>query len=169
MESNSEQFPQPNSRFVGFLLCHVHQLELIAEVGFTVSLVMLLGAFFGKDWPKGAALWPMIVGASVLFFLGRRIADPANRHNRDWMTVPRWIRIAMQTASKVVDWAILVLLLLTICDSTVWHFVHISKFDGIANSGGYHRFSRGVISGSVAVFYALEALFFRYGELKPGA
>ena len=142
--------------FAILLSSHRRQLKGLALTGLGLTLFYLVGVFLGTQaqWP----LWPLGMGALVLRSLGRKIANPETTGNRDWQNVPARLREIFPLAKKIVDVAFLLTVLLT-----YWNFWHSASAPKIPGS----RFAfQVVLDVEVALLYALEALFFEYGELR---
>jgi len=130
--------------------------KALALTGLGLTLFYLVGVFLGTQaqWP----LWPLGMGALVLRSLGRKIANPETTGNRDWQNVPTGLREIFPLAKKIVDTAFLLTVLLT-----YWNLLHSASAPKIPGS----RFAfQVVLDVEVAFLYALEALFFEYGELR---
>jgi len=149
---------RPPSKLASFSLAHRVQLQLVAQTGAALSLIHFGAVCLGKDWPGRWFLWPLGFGAVALQSIARSLADPAASENLGWSNVPKPLLVVLQPIRKVGDVAVLVMMVL-IC----WN-----QWSGqsLAGNGIYSRGSRIVATGYVALLYVLEALFFRYGELR---
>jgi hypothetical protein len=149
---------QPPSSLHRFSMVHRRQLIALAQTGAVMSLIHFGATCVGTDWPGRWFLWPLGIGAVVLQSIARRIADPAASEHLGWSNVPKPIRVVLQPIGKAGDAAVLVMMVL-IC----WN-----QWSGQSLTGSaiYSRGSRIVATGYVALLYVLEALFFRYGEIR---
>ena len=149
---------QPASSFTHFSVRHRVQLTVLAQAGAVMSLVHFGTVCFGTDWPGRWFLWPIGIGALILLSVARKIADPEATPNLGWSRVPALIRKVVEPTRKVGDAAMLVVLALILWNQ--WSGEHL------AHSAIYQRSLRIAASGYFALLYVLEALFFRYGELR---
>ena len=142
-----------------FLVRRRRDLSMIAQIGFMLCLIRLVAACFGSDWPAPRTTWILLIGGFALDYCGSKAAKRAVPDNRDWMTVPAWIRRILEPARNAVSAVGVGAMLFLIYAQ--WHpaggqvsaFVIRIAFDGL-----------------LTFMYALAALFFRYGELQsPGA
>ncbi len=92
----------PASNLSRFLVRHRRELNMIAQIGFMLSLIRLVAACFGSDWPAPQTTWFLLIGAFALDYCGRKAASPAVTDNHDWMTVPAWIRRILEPAQSAV-------------------------------------------------------------------
>jgi hypothetical protein len=83
-----------------------------------------------------------------------KLCQPSAGSEQDWVRVPGPIRIVMQRSK-----ALLVILFYVAAALEVW---------GLKSSehGNFYRLAAIVAGGDVAFMFALEALFFRYGDLR---
>jgi hypothetical protein len=141
-----------------FFVGRRRQLKVLAQTGALLSLAYFGEACLGTDWPGRWFLWPLGIGAVVLQSIASKIANPICSSDLGWSRVPKWIRAVLEPTGKTATAALLVLGVL-FC----W-----SQWSGqsLTGSGIYLRGSRIVTGGYVALMYALEALFFRYGEVR---
>ena len=144
------------SRFDEGLVAHRNQLRVIAEVGCLLTLAHLAAACFGKDWPAHGALLVLGLGCVILLLFARKIAGPVSAHDQDWLRVPKPIRIVLQRARTI--WRALFALAVLLA---------IGNMISGSQSEAYHVSLRVIGSGDIALLFALEALFFRYGDLAP--
>lgn len=150
---------QPPSRFTSFSVVHRRELRVLAQTGAVLSLIHFGAACLGTDWPGRWFLWPLGIGAVVLQSIARKVADPTASENLGWARVPKRIRAVLEPTRMTGDAAMLVMLVL-ICGNQ-WFS------QPFAGSEMYHRGLRVTASGYIVLLYVLEALFFRYGELRP--
>jgi hypothetical protein len=147
----------PPSNFSRLLVRHRRELSSIAQIGLMLSVIRLIAACFGSAWPP-LTTWFLLICAFALDYCGRKAANPAVTDNRDWMTVPAWIRRILEWAQPAVSVLGLGVILLAIYAQ--WP------------PGGGHApafILRIAFDCLLAFMYALVALFFRYGELQPPA
>lgn len=78
-------------------------------------------------------------------------ADPLAKD--EWLKVPTWVRRGFQPA-------------LMICWAVVAAASLLNIFTGRPSGASYHVLVVGSGSGFLALLYALEAMFFAYGDLK---
>ena len=157
LDPDVEHPPPPVSNLARFLVNHRRDLKVLAQVGFVLSLIRLLEASFGSDWPTRYATSFLLIGAFVLYYCGGKAANPTVTGNRDWMKVPTRIRRVLEPAQKTVGvlWLGAVLLF-------------IYRQWSHSSSEVSHLASRIILDIIVTFMYALTALFFAYGELQPG-
>jgi len=137
---------------------HRRDLKMTAQIGFMLSVIRLVAACFGSDWPARQTTWFLLIGGFALDYCGRRAANPAVTDNRDWMTVPAWIRRILepaQTAVSVVGVGAMLWL-----SYAQWH----------PAGGQVPAFVMRIAFDTLLTFmYALAAVFFRFGELQSPA
>lgn len=148
----------PASNLSRFLVRHRRELNTIAQIGFMLSLIRLVAACFGSDWPAPQTTWFLLICAFALDFCGRKAANRAVPDNRDWMAVPAWIRRILELSENAVTgvWVCAVLL-------AIYAQQH-------AVAGQVSPFVTRIAFDAMLLFmYARTALFFRYGELQSPA
>jgi hypothetical protein len=151
---------------LAFLVTHRRALHIAAVVGCILTSIYAIDGLVSRSGSTTAFL-VLAIGAIALKVFAEQTASRDATSNRDWMAVPSSIRVVLRWAVTVTDvmlmgFAIAVLAnLLGIAPS--WLATQptrsVPPFAGTA--------FRAVASGSIAALYALEALFFRYGELRP--
>jgi hypothetical protein len=149
LDPNAQEQEQPPTRFIEFLATHRHQLKVLAQVGCLATIVHLVAACLGSEWPGRGTKFSLCLGVAVLMFVARKIADPQVRDNADWKRVPRWIQSIIRPET------VLVLVALSAPLPLGHEFFRIA-----------HRLA--ALTG-IALVYALEALFFAYGELRSSS
>jgi hypothetical protein len=148
----------PASSLTRFLVRHRRELKMIAQIGFMLSLIRLVAACFGSDWPAPQTTWFLLIGGFALDYCGSKAANRAVTDNRDWMTVPAWMRRILEPARSAVSAAgVGAMFLLSYAQ---WH----------PAGGQVPGFIMRIAFDALLTFmYALAALFFRYGELQSPA
>ena len=155
-DPSSEDPTPPASSLSRFLVRHRRDLKVIAQVGFMLSLLRLVMACFGSDWPTRQATGFLLSGAFGLLYCSGKAANPAPPDNRDWMKVPTWIRRILEPAQHAV--------------TGVWvGAVFLVIYAQWNPSGGQmsHFVTRIAFDAMLTFVYALTALFFHYGNLQP--
>ena len=158
MDTSAEDPVPSASNLSRFLVRHRRDLKTIAQIGCMLSLIRLVTACFGSDWPAPQTTWFLLIGGFALDYCGRKAANPAVTDNRDWMTVPAWIRRTLEPAQTTVSVGGIGVMFLAIyaqrhpAGGQMPAFVTRIAFDGL-----------------LTFMYALTALFFRYGELQSPA
>ena len=143
---------QPASRFAPYFISHRREFKLIAQIGLVISLIRLGAACFGVDWPGRWAAWALALVWIGLLVIGRQIAEPPTM-GLDWQTVPERLRPVLKAAVNLGRAAFVILLL-----AFVW------------NQWSHHQAPPRVVNnGFLPLFFAWEALFFAYGEVKDGS
>lgn len=140
------------------MIAHRRDLERAAQVGCVLTLVCLAAFCFGKDWPLRVGLWPLFLGAFVLFQIARNSADRSFASEQDWRRVPSPMRIVLQRSKTLLIGLFFVAVLLKI-----W------SLKSAEHSEAYRLAAWIVVGGDIAFLFALEGLFFRYGELRSVA
>ena len=140
----------PTSNLIRFLVNHRRELKVLAQVGFMVSLIRLIAACFGSDWPARQTTGFLLIGAVALNYCGGKASNPGVRGNQDWMNVPPGIRRALAS----VLWLGSAFLLIY----PQWRHPSSEVSDFV---------SRIVLDAMITFMYELAALFFAYGELRP--
>ncbi len=149
--------PQSTSSFTHFLVNHRHQLKVLSQTGAALSFIAIVAECFGHDPTKRAWL-PLLLGAVILNVFARRVANPEVTDNRDWMRVPGWIRQALPAIEKALGAAAMVVVGISLLRA--W-----SRYS-LVDTSAYHLGVRIFVYGLPASMYALQALFFEYGELR---
>ncbi len=57
MDPSVEDPAPPASKLSRFLVRHRRELKVIVQIGFTLTLIRLVGACFGSDWPAPWTTW----------------------------------------------------------------------------------------------------------------
>ena len=141
-----------------FLVRHRRELNMIAQIGFMLSVIRLVAACFGSDWPARQTTWFLLICGLVLDYCARKAANREVTDNHDWMTVPAWIRRILESAQTAVSAVGVGVMFLAIY--TQWH----------PAGGQVPAFLIRIAFDALITFmYALAALFFRYGELQSPA
>lgn len=144
--------------FSGALVAHRHGLGKAAQVGCVLTLVCLAAFCFGKDRPMRVAFWPLSLGSFVLFQIARNSASRSPASEQDWMRVPATIRIVLQWSKTLLLGLFLLAALLK-----VW------SLKSGEHSEAYRLAAWIAVGTDIALLFALEGLFFRYGELRAVA
>ena len=152
----SEAPAPPASNLSRFLVSHRRDLKVLAQIGFVLSLIRLVAACFGSDWPARQTTWFLLMGAFALQYCGSKAANPAVTDNRDWIKVPAWIRRVLEPAQNAIGVVWVGSVFLGIYAQ--WHPLggQVSPF-----------VTRIALDAMLTFMYALTALFFAYGELQP--
>jgi hypothetical protein len=149
--------PQPTSNFTRFLVNHRFQLKVLSQTGAALSFIAIIAECFGHD-PMKRAWLPILLGAVVLNSFAKKVANPEIADNRDWIRVPGWIRQALPAMEKALGAAAMVVVGISLLSAwSLYPFV---------DTGAYHLGVRIFVYGLPASMYALQALFFEYGELR---
>jgi len=145
----------PASNFARFLVSHRRDLKVLAQIGFVLSLIRLVAACFGSDWPARQTTWFLLMGAFALQYCGSKAANPAVTDNRDWIKVPALIRRVLEPAQNAIG--------------VVWVAVFLGIYAQWHPLGGQVSpfVTRIALDAMLTFMYALTALFFAYGELQP--
>jgi hypothetical protein len=157
MDVDAQVEAQPTSSFTRFLVNHRHQLKVLSQTGAVLSFIAIVAECFGHDPTKRAWL-PLFIGAFILNSFAKKVANPELADNRDWMRVPGWIRQALPPMGKALGVAAMVVVGISL----------LSEWSGysLVDSSAYHLGERIFAYGLAASMYALQALFFEYGELR---
>jgi hypothetical protein len=145
----------PASSFSHFLVRHRRELNMIVQIGFLLSLIRLVAACFGSDWPAPQATWFLLIGGLLLEYCGRKAANRTVTDNHDWMKVPQWIRRVLEWAPNAIGWVWAAAVIWAIYAQRHTSGVQVSPF-----------VTRIVFDAMVSFIFALTALFFTYGELQ---
>jgi len=140
--------------FGGAFIHHRSDLERTARVACVVTLCCLAAFCFGNEWPVRIAFWPLLIGSLVLFRIARNSASHGAGSEQDWMRVPAPIRVVLERSKTLLTVLFFVAALLKI-----WSLKS-------PEHGNTYRLAAIVAGGDVAFMFALEALFFRYGDLR---
>ncbi len=158
VDTSAEDPVPAASKLSRFLVRHRHELNRIAQIGFVLSMIRLVAACFGSDWPARQTTWVLLIGGFALDYCGRKAANPAVTDKRDWMTVPAWIRRTLEPSQHAVSALGSGVMYLAIYAQ--WH----------PAGGQVPSFVTRIAFDCLLTFmYALTALFFRYGELQSPA
>jgi hypothetical protein len=152
LDPDAEEDAKPATKATEFLVAHRGRLKVLAQTGIALSIIRAGLACFGSNWPGRWADATLTLGAIVLFFVGRRTAGPEVSDSRDWERVPSWIRKSLPRIWGTALWIALLLMALQL----------------LSKSEVYQLFIRVLFLIGVAVLYAVEALYFTYGELRSG-
>ena len=93
--------PDEASRLASYSLPHYPKLKIVALVGLAISLLRLMAAFFGADWPGRWMGWVLVLAGIGL------AARTDGRLN--WEAVPHWLRAVMKAAGGTVFMILLLL------------------------------------------------------------
>lgn len=131
--------PDEASRLASYSLPHYPKLKIVALVGLAISLLRLMAAFYGTNWPGRWMGWVLVLAGIGL------AARTDGRLN--WEAVPQWLRAVMKAAGGTV---FMILLLL---------FAWSQLFQ--------HRATSQIVdNGLLVVLFAWEALFFTYARQR---
>ncbi len=148
----------PASNFSRFLVRHRRDLKMIAQIGFMLTAIRLVAACFGSDWPARQTTWFLLIGAFALDYCGRKAANRAVTDNHDWETVPAWIRRILEPAQSAGS---------AVGVGVMFLAIYAQRHPA---GGQVPAFVMRIAFNILLTFmYALEALFFRYGELHSPA
>jgi hypothetical protein len=150
LDPDAEEDAKPATKATEFLVAHRGRLQVLAQTGFALSIIRAGLACFGSNWPGRWADFALAVGVVVLFSIGRKMTSPAVAGNRDWERVPSWIRKSLPRIWGTALWIVVLLMALQLP----------------SKSEVYQLFIRVLFLIGVAMFYAVEALYFTYGELR---
>jgi hypothetical protein len=104
-----------------------------------------------------AAFWPLLIAVFVLWQIARNSAS-RNSSAQDWLDVPEAIRTLMQRAKSVMMLLFGIPVVLKILG---WNSTEHARA---------YRLSVWIgIGFDIAFLFALEALFFRYGEFRSAS
>ena len=142
--------------FGGAFVIHRRELERAAQACLAVTVVCLAAFCFGNEQLLRMGVWPLIIASAILDRVARNSASRAPESQQDWLRVPGPLRMLMQGSKKAL---------------TVLFFVYVAlrvaSLQSEEHSGVYLLVSWIAIGCDIALLFALEALFFRYGELRP--
>lgn len=163
LDPDSPEEVAPTSPQTEFLIVHRRQLKVLAQIGLALSTIRLVSACFGIDWPGRWADWPLLLGLLALLYFGRKMATPEVHDNHDWMRVPGWIRSSLPRVFGTALWTLMLLIVLT-----QWsHFlVSWPALQSLPENQMYRLAIRILYLACMTTLYAVEALFFTYGELR---
>ena len=150
--------PQPTSSFTHFLLNHRHQLKVFSQTGAALSFIAFIAGCFRYDSTKWTGL-PLLIGALVLNSFAKRVANPDITDNRDWMRVPGWIRQTLPSIEKALKAAWTLVFGLILVNQWLLH-------SALSGRSAYRVAVLLVLYAFAASMYTLQALFFKYGELR---
>jgi hypothetical protein len=156
LDPNAKDAPRPDSKLSHFLVDHRRDLKVLAQAGLVLSLIRLIEACFGSDWPARWTTWPLMIVAFTLHYCAERAADPTILDNRDWGRVPRSLRGLLRGADHVVGILVPCMAILAIFDR---------RSHSLAEA--YHFVAPTGVAAMITFVYAHCALFFAYGELRP--
>jgi hypothetical protein len=155
LDPAAEDPAPPVSNVTRFVVNHRRAFKVLAQLGFVLSLIRLIAACFGSDWPTRYATPFLLIGAFALVDCGRKASNPLVTDNRDWMKVPTRIRRVLEPAQKTIE----VLWLGAVPLFVYGQWSH--------STSEVSRLASRVILDIMTMFiYALTALFFSYGELR---
>jgi hypothetical protein len=83
-DPDAKDAPRPASKLSHFLVDHRRNLKVLAQAGFALSLIRLIEACFGSDWPTRWITYALVIGAFILHDCGKKAANPAVLDNSDW-------------------------------------------------------------------------------------
>ena len=149
---------KPTSNFTRFLVSHRYQLKVLSQTGTVLSLIAFIATYFDYELTKRAWL-PLLIGALVLNSFTRRVANPEIADNRDWMRVPGWIRRAMTGIEKALKVAWILPVGLVFVNQWLLH-------SALSGRSAYRVAVLLFLYAMPASMYALQALFFQYGDLR---
>jgi hypothetical protein len=163
----SRPVPGSPSRAAAFAVIHRREFHVIAAAGCLFTVLYAIDGFVSSTAP---ALWPFVVlavGAIALRGCARKAASQNAADSRDWMSVPKPLRMILRSARVVVIIAEFGLALAVL--STVFGLLPSWLGKGFVPPGGLYLSTsfRVIAFGSIAMLYGQEALFFRYGDLRP--
>lgn len=158
IDVNAPVVAQPTSDFTRFLVSHRYQLKVLSQTGAALSFVAFIAACFGRELTNRAWL-PLLIGALVLNSFAKKAANPAIADNRDWMRVPGRTRKALTQIEKPLKAASIVLIVAILVNESLLHSL-------LSSSSAYRFTVLLVLYAMPATMYALQALFFEYGELR---
>ena len=153
---DAEEQDQPASHATELLIVHRERLKVLAQIGFALSLARAVLSGFGSYWPGRWADWPLLLGVIALYSFGRKMAEPHVSNNSDWQRVPEWIRRGLPAIDSIAFYAYMLLMF-----AGLW-----LRGSGSQDSGIYAVAGRTVAWTGASIFYAVEALYFAYGELR---
>ena len=138
-------------RFAPYCLAHRPELKVITQIGLAISLTRWGAVRFGVDWPGPLVDWTLIFALFGLVMIeGQIVATGAQLH---WERVPTWMRPVLKVIVKAGGGG--TFLILGVLFAWSQH----------SQAGG----SREILGlGFTPLFYAWEALFFAYGEVRAG-
>ena len=148
----------PASNFTRFLVNHRRQFKVLAQTGAAVSVLGVLAALIGWSWTFRRVGLPLVMGMLVMDWFAKEAADPAVKDDRDWMRVPPEIRSVL----SAFQWAMGPVLAVMAGLLLLSEWPRYSLLDTRA----YVLAARVALYGVVAFTYALQALFFKYGDLR---
>jgi hypothetical protein len=141
--------------FGGAFIHHRNDLERTARVACIVTIGCVAAFCFGQEWPMRIALWPLVLGSVALHRIAQNSASHGAGNEQDWMRVPARIRIVLERSKTLLTVLFFVAVLLK-----VWSLKS-------PEHGNAYRWAAWIFSGGIIAFsFAVEALFFRCGELR---
>lgn len=145
------------SRFAAQIASRRRGLSITAATG--CALTMVTGCYRLLWSAGGAFIVGLAIGAVTLDALARKAAAPDVPDHRDWLLVPRPLRAIMMRGASIASIAELGIGILTAAVLIAGH------------SEPLHGRYLGTLESVTAAFlvatvYGLDALFFRYGELR---
>jgi hypothetical protein len=146
--------PPSKTRLGQFLARHRRELKVLAQTGCVLCLVRMATALFKLDRPNDRTYIFLVVGFFALYYCARAAADPLAKDK--CLRVPTWVRRGFQPA-------------LMTCWAAVAAASLLNIFTGRPSGAAYHVLVVGGGSGFLALLYALEAMFFAYGDLKDSS
>jgi hypothetical protein len=158
LNPDAKDAPRPGSKLSHFLVDHRRDLKVLAQAGVVLSLIRLIEACFGSDWPTRWITYVLVIGAFTVHDCGKKAANPAVIDNSDWMTVPARIRHVFEQAEKAVGALMLGFALLAL-------LTLFNHSDGVSHLAGF--VARFIADAMAMIIYGRAALFFAYGELRP--
>ena|SRR5579872_1752388 len=156
-DPEAEGRQQPASEATDFLITHRARLKVLAEIGLALSVIRIATAFVHSDWLGIYSNFWLAAGVVVLFYWARKMANPSVAGNHDWQRVPEWIRRSLPRLWQVAVGASIVLL-----GIRQWFHTSITP-----DNRTYVVIERIVSGMCLSLFYTIEALYFKYGELRP--
>ena len=122
-----------------------------------LSLIAFTAGCFGHELTKRAWL-PLLIGALIPNSFTKKVANPEIADNRDWMRVPGWIRHALTRIEALkAAWFLVIGLIL----ANQW-LLH----SALSGRRAYRVAMLLFLYAMSASMYALQALFFKHGELR---
>jgi hypothetical protein len=150
--------PQPTSNFARFLVSHRYQLKVLSQTGVALSFIAFTAGCFRYESTKWTCL-PLLIGALMLNSFAKTLANPDITDNRDWIRVPGWIRQALPSIEKALKAAWTLVFGLILVNQWLLH-------SALSDRSAYRVAVLLVLYGFAASMYALQALFFQYGDLR---
>ncbi len=142
--------------FGGAFVAHRRDMERAAQACFAATVVCLTAFCFGNEQLLRMGFWPLAIASAGLNRVARNSASRALESQQDWLRVPGPLRMVMQRSRTV----------LTVL-FFVWVTLRVASLHSVEHGEVYRLVSWIAIGCDMAFLFALEALFFRYGELQP--